>query len=230
MNKIFMLKEKLNSVFKSISYQKNQPHVRHLFGEKSLVGDSTSNYGRLIEYSQRITLGIAAEEAVKNSSGNILEIGCAEGWATCTFAEIAKKYGVKVYCIDPYSGAQEGTESVYAEFKQVCERYPDTIIHLRDSSLSDVAKQFIKDTHISFAFVDGLHTKDAAYSDILLSLNSMKSGDILCVDDTNNYTDRDAGAAMIQAANEGKISKINIDSDAEKIIFTHKSWHFGEKI
>lgn len=225
-----MLNEKLNSVFKSISYQKKQPHVRHLFGEKSLVGDSTSNYGRLIEYSQRITLGVAAEEAVKNSGGNILEIGCAEGWATCTFAEIAKKYGVKVYCIDPYSGAQEGTESVYSEFKQVLARYPDTIIHLRDSSLSQAAKDFIKDKHVSFAFVDGLHTKDAAYSDILLSLSSMKSGDALCVDDTNNYTDRDAGAAMIQAVSEGKIKKIEINTEAERIIFSHKSWHFAQKL
>lgn len=222
------IQQSLNNLFNAVSYQKNQPHVRHLFGE-SLVGDSTSNYGRLIEYSQRLTLGLAAEEAVKNSGRNILEIGCAEGWATCTFAEIAKKYGVKVYCIDPYSGAQEGSESVYSEFKKTCERYPDTIIHLRDSSLSQSAKDFVKDKHISFSFVDGLHTKDAAYSDILLSLSSMKTGDILCVDDTNNYTDRDAGAAMIQAANEGKITKIDLDNDAEKIIFSHKSWHFGIK-
>lgn len=224
-----MLNEKLNSIFKSISYQKNQPHVKHLFGERSLVGDSTSNYGRLIEYSQRITLGVAAEDAIKNSGGNILEIGCAEGWATCTFAEIAKKYGVKVYCIDPYSGAQEGTESVYSEFRKNCERYPDTIIHLRDSSLSQAAKDFVKDKHISFAYVDGLHTMSAAYSDILLSLSCMKQGDIICVDDTVNYTKRDAGAAMIQAVDEGKIQKINIDSEAENIIFSHKSWHFGIK-
>lgn len=221
------IQQSLNNLFNAISYQKNQPHVRHLFGG-SLVGDSTSNYGRLIEYSQRLTLGLAAEHAVKNG-GNILEIGCAEGWATCGFAEIAKKYGVKVYCIDPYSGAQEGSESVYAEFKKVCTRYPDTIIHLRDSSLSQNAKDLMMDKHISFAFVDGLHTKDAAYSDILLSLDSMKQGDILCVDDTNNYSDRDAGAAMIQAVNEGKISKISIDDDAEKVIFSHKSWHFGIK-
>jgi predicted O-methyltransferase YrrM len=225
-----MLKEKLNSVFNAISYQKGQNHVlNHFTPQFSHNGDSTVCYGRLIEYSQRITLGVAAEDAVRNSGGNILEIGCAEGSTTCTFAEIAKKYGVKVYCIDPYSGAQEGTESVYEEFKKVCSRYPDTIIHLRDSSLSEAAKQFIKDKHISFAFVDGLHTKDAAYSDVMLSLNSMKSGDVLCVDDTNNYTDRDAGAAMIQAVNESKISKINIDESAEKIIFTHKSWHFATK-
>ena len=224
------IQNSLNQLFSAISYQKNQPHVKNLFGEKSFVGDTTSAYGRLIEYSQRLTLGIAAEEAVKNSGGNILEIGCAEGWATCTFAEIARKYGVKVYCIDPYSGAQEGTEAVYNQFKQVIERYPDTIIHLRESSLSNNAKEFMRDKHISFSYVDGLHTQSAAYSDILLSLNLMKAGDVICVDDTCDYTYLDAGAAIIDAVNEKKISKININEIAEKIVFTHKSWHFGQKL
>ena len=27
-----------------------------------------------------------------------------------------------------------------------------------------------------------------------------------------------------------KVKKIMIDSDAEKVMFTHKSWHFGEKL
>lgn len=225
-----LIEDTLNRIFDAISYQKNQPHVFNQFPDhNSLNGDSTVCYGRLIEYSQRLTLGIAAEIAIENSGGNILEIGCAEGWATCMFAEIAKKYGVKVYCIDPYNGEQEGTEKLYFEFQKTIARYPNQIIHLREPSQSKEAKEFLDGKHISFAFVDGLHTKQAAIHDIYLALSLMKSKDVICVDDTHNYTNKDAGAAMIEAVDKGLISKIMIDKLVEDAIFSHKSWHFGIK-
>lgn len=223
------LETQLNALYRAFAYQKNQPHTVNYFGGGSLIGDSTSVYGRLVEYTQRVILGYAAEFAVQQSGGDILEIGCAQGWTTCSFAEIAKKYGVKVYCIDPYDGGQEGTSEVYNEFLKTCALYPDVITLLRMSSASQDAKDFVKDKKFSFAYVDGLHTKDAAYADIVLSLSSLLQNGILCVDDTDNLRPRDAGAAFLEAENNNLITKISLDADAERVLFTHKSWHFAHK-
>jgi cephalosporin hydroxylase len=229
-----MIKQMLEIVSNSISFQKNKPHVKTHFGdldpsqyEYYILPKDTN--ARLSEFIQRVLLGVAAEYAVKKSNGNILEIGCAEGWTTVTFAQIARKYGKKVYCIDPYNGQQEGSPVVHNQFKKTLEEYKDVIIHLQISSLSEEVLSLIGNEKMSFSFVDGLHTHAAAYSDILLSLKLMNIGDIICVDDTNNFSYLDAGAAFIDAINNNLIEKIDINPSSEIELFTQKSWHFGIK-
>lgn len=187
-------------------------------------GGNLNEQGEITELMQKLFIcGVA-----NILGGNIVEIGAAEGKASGALAEIAHKHGKKLLVIDPYNGAQEGTESLYHQFLAVQNRYRDTIIHRRDSSLTPESIAAIKDFAPSFVFVDGLHIEDVAYSDIRAAHDALPVGGVVCVDDTN-FLRRDAGAALTRAIGEGLFELVAIPTHVEQVMYSYKSWHFAVK-
>ena len=111
-----------------------------------------------------------AEKCCEEYDGDIVEIGCLNGATTNHLASIAKKYNKKVWAVDPYEiGTQNcQDESTYNEFiKNALTPHPLTVSLLRYSSLDLALIDIIKNKNLCFAYVDGLHTEEACYSDIM---------------------------------------------------------------
>ena len=139
------------------------------------------------EKGQIRKLSYVAEYCCQNFEGDLIEIGCLRGVMTCKYAEVAKKYGRKVWAVDPWYEDNPkycaNLQGFYDEFIKNTEDYKNHIEIIRASSLDvDVIKK-IKGINLCFASVDGLHTKEACYSDIMSV--SHCSG-VIAVDDVIN--------------------------------------------
>lgn len=120
--------------------------------------------------------------------GNIVEIGGGNGDATIVLCEMAKKYRRKLIVIDPFESGWANMPESYGK------PYPENVwrgnvgeypILIRKES-----KKAVKDLRyhapISFAFIDGLQTKEAVLSDLKMM---DEYGCLICVDDVNRLTE-----------------------------------------
>jgi len=136
-------------------------------------------------YKSRETSGdylrFVATECCKRVEGDLVEIGCLSGTCTRVLAQVARKYGRKVWAVDPYepgtmncpaediqrSRARDGLTSYERFTKNILEPYADVVELLRFSSQDPTVIKRLKGLDISFAHVDGLHTTEACKTDIL---------------------------------------------------------------
>ena len=161
-----------------------------------------------------------AEKCCKEHDGDVVEIGCLNGDNTSRLASIAKQYNKKVWAVDPYEiGTQNcHDKSTYNKFiKNALTPYPDTVSLLRKSSIDPALIDIIKSKKLCFAYVDGLHTEEAAYSDIMTV--SHCSG-VIAIDDfythdglTNPLTSR-VRSGLLKALSEVKNKFDLITSDS----------------
>jgi predicted O-methyltransferase YrrM len=116
-------------------------------------------------------LPYAAEFCCQNFNGDLVEIGCLRGSMTLLYAKVAKKYNRKVWAIDPWyednKKYDKNLQGFYDEFLEKIKDYKDYVEIIKASSLDKDTIKKIKNIDICFASVDGLHTKDACYSDIM---------------------------------------------------------------
>ena len=128
-----------------------------------------------------------AEWCCKNYEGDIIEIGAYIGTTTVLLAKVAKKYGRKVIVVDPYElGTQNCYGNEYEQFLNNTKEYKEYIDLFRESSITDSLRDKIKQRKLCFSFVDGLHTYDAAYFD-MITVNHTHG--IICLDDITSSTE-----------------------------------------
>ncbi len=128
------------------------------------------------------------------ASGNLIEIGCGFGTTTIKLCEVAEKHQVQVFAIDPFDQNPDVDRSYngypYDTFINNVNVWIDkrVLVHYRVSSNSpSLYHTLIKYEPFSFAFVDGVQTKDFVLGD--LDLMDRLHVSRIAVDDYGRLTD-----------------------------------------
>jgi len=127
---------------------------------------------------------LVAEYCADHFKGDFVEIGCLHGATTRILAGVARHHGRRVIAVDPWC-SENRTEQDYQEFLKNTKEFGDIIDIVRESSLSDAAKKYMAGRDLCMAYVDGLHTYEAALSDILAVAHC---NGIISVDDVSYGT------------------------------------------
>ncbi|MBU0846869.1 class I SAM-dependent methyltransferase [Patescibacteria group bacterium] len=121
----------------------------------------------------RPRLEVVAEYCAKKWPGDIAEIGVLHGNTHRLLAEVARKHGRRTIAVDPFNVDSPGYQkegygmNYYQYFLDNTEEWRDTIDIVKLSSMDPKAIEYLENRPLCFAYVDGLHTYDACYSDIL---------------------------------------------------------------
>lgn len=217
-----MITQYIQTLSAAMAASKKQAYFTEYFGGYK------NEHGHITELFQKLLLCGVAEHCMSQFDRGIVEIGAAEGKATVALAETAKRQGQGLLVVDPYNGAQEGTDALYQKWLGATKAYSN-ITHVKASSLEIPSIDSIIAFQPCFVFVDGLHYDYAAYSDIRASLDAIPVGGHICVDDTNFLT-KDAGRALQQAVDEKRVELVKLPQDIEQTLYTYKSWHWARKI
>lgn len=131
---------------------------------------------------QRERIGIVAERAVANP-GDLIEIGCYSGGTSRILAEIARRHGRKLVCVDNWqSWTVYDLPRIGTEFCQWAAReYPDTIAIYEGDAHSPEIVSRIQGHRYCFAFSDDGHSYEEHLSE-LRTLLPLTNGPI-AVDD-----------------------------------------------
>jgi len=134
--------------------------VEKVFAEHTVVGDPG--------FGNRPRLEAVAEYCAQTWPGDLVEIGLGHGNTTRIFAEIARAHDRRVVAVDPFDvmGTAWG-DDYFETFLKNTEPWRDAIDLLKASSLDPETIHVIGERELCFAYVDGLHTYEACYSDIL---------------------------------------------------------------
>ncbi len=180
------LPKKIQSYMSDLSAQECKP--------PSILSEPCSFGGE----QQRNRIRTVAEYCLSVYPGDIIEIGCYIGETTRILVEVAQANGRRVVAVDPWeTGTQNCSGVEYAQFQANIKQYADCVDVLRLSSLSPEAIQHVKQRKLAMAFVDGLHTYEAALSDIRTVSHC---AGIIAVDDVSYSFD--VMLAMRHAAHE----------------------------
>jgi cephalosporin hydroxylase len=135
-------------------------------------------------------LNLVAEYCAINYPGDLVEIGCLFGEATVIFAEVARRHGRRVICIDPWEAPPPyGDEEPYDVWRRVTEPYRDIIDGRRDSSLTIQSMNCVMGRQLCFAYLDGDHSYEAVKFDIRTVAHC---NGIIAVDDVTIYDEKPA--------------------------------------
>jgi predicted O-methyltransferase YrrM len=121
----------------------------------------------------------------------IVEIGAWLGLSAIFMAKLAPA-DVKVFCVDPWipysemeamPDAKERLKRAYEQFLSNCihEKVTDKIVPMRMTSMEAV--QAIQDSNFDLIYIDGLHTEEAVYDDIMGWYPKLAKNGIICGDD-----------------------------------------------
>lgn len=137
----------------------------------------------------------------------IAEIGVFRGESTLSlfnYCDIKK-----IYLIDPFNkeiadsfNPTDGTnrhinDSLFEETKSKLSKYLDKVVFLKETS--DDAFNKINDGELDFLFIDGCHTYECVYKDLVNYYPKVKSGGIISGDDFSN---KFQGFGIIDAVND----------------------------
>jgi hypothetical protein len=137
----------------------------------------------------------------------VAEIGVFRGESTLSlfnYCDIKK-----IYLIDPFNkeiadsfNPNDGTnrninDSLFEETKSKLSNYLDRIVFLKETS--DEAVNKINNEELDFLFIDGCHTYECVYKDLMYYYPKVKSGGIISGDDFSN---KFQGFGIIEAVND----------------------------
>jgi len=149
---------------------------------------------------QRERVAALADLTLGRHAGDIVEIGACQGICTALLAEVAARHGRRVVVIDPWiPGTQDCEGREYEEFKENTAKFSEHIDVIREPSMAPIVFEKLKDRPLAFAFVDGLHTFEACWSDFLLVRHTAG----LVVADDARYNVEVLAAARIRARQLG---------------------------
>lgn len=131
---------------------------------------------------QRERIAVIADRCCSRQIGDLIEIGCYAGGTSQILADVARKYGRKLVCVDNW---REGTEYNLREirqgFLQVMAEWSDVLILIDgDAHLPEIIAA-IQERRYCFAFSDDGH----AYEDHLSELETLLPlmNGVIAVDD-----------------------------------------------
>lgn len=137
----------------------------------------------------------------------IAEIGVFRGESTLAMFEYLDIK--KAYLIDPFDmdiansyHPTDGTNihlhsNLFNETKSKLSKYEDKIVWLTD--VSEIAHKDIPDDELDFIFIDGAHTYEAVYKDLVYYYSKVKLGGLISGDDFSN---KFPGFGIIDAVND----------------------------
>lgn len=137
----------------------------------------------------------------------IAEIGVFQGESTLAIMNYC--HVKKIYLIDPFDkdvadsfNPTDGTNvkitnSLFEETNSKLTNFLDKIVYLKE--ISDTAFEKIPDNELDFIFIDGCHTYECVYKDLINYYPKVKKGGIIAGDDfSNKFT----GFGIIEAVND----------------------------
>lgn len=114
-----------------------------------------------------------------NRRRDLVEIGCLNGSTTQRLAIAAREMNRKVVAIDPWTiGTQNCNGGEYENFMEAIEPFKEYVDVVRLRSDDPAVRPHIP-KQLAMAFVDGLHTYEAALQDILM----VQHAEVIVVDD-----------------------------------------------
>lgn len=101
--------------------------------------------------------------------GDLIEIGAYYGATTLRLLKIARRFKRRVIVIDPWEiGTQNCKGGEYEAFIENTRAWADILDIVRKPSQDEEAIRYVMERYLCFAFIDGRHTYEAAYSDALM--------------------------------------------------------------
>lgn len=135
---------------------------------------------------QRDRIAAIAAYCAQNWPGDFIEIGCLHGGTTRYLAEVARRFGRRILCVDPWptkcplTNTDYGPDP-YGTFRAAMAEWWDILDVFKTESQNVATVAAIKARPLAFAFVDGMHTYEAARADIATVAHT---AGVICVDDT----------------------------------------------
>lgn len=139
--------------------------------------------------------------------GDVIEIGALTGTSTKVFCEAASKFDRHVHVIDPWNGSEAGDDSMYSKFVERTSKYTNLHV-LRERSDSRAVIDSMRGKSISFCLIDGLHTYEAAYNDLINYCDVVAPGGLMCLDDINLSEVRQAAVKFLEDRPEWQMLEI----------------------
>ena len=137
----------------------------------------------------------------------IAEIGVFRGESTLSlfnYCDVKKIYLIDPFdkqiadCFNPTDGTNRNiNDSLFEDTKSKLSKFLDKILFLKETS--DDAVNKINDSEIDFLFIDGCHTYECVYKDLINYYPKVKSGGIISGDDFSNKFE---GFGIIEAVND----------------------------
>lgn len=123
----------------------------------------------------------------------IIEIGSWKGLSTVTMAKACQSLGLdtKIYCIDTWEGSLEFplNQELYGEIwstEKVFDKFMSNLQHNGVLGMVEPIKSLSKDAEVPNAqliYIDGDHTYEGVYADIVKYWNNLDKGGIIFGDD-----------------------------------------------
>lgn len=127
----------------------------------------------------------------------ILEIGTWKGLSTCfmckRLVELNRTNEVEFYAVDTFMGAEDEIDAAYKEVKEGKDIYQIYLNNIKELGFENIVKTIkgdsvdalssFEDEYFDFIFIDGDHSYEGCFRDILAAYPKVKSGGILAGDD-----------------------------------------------
>jgi len=107
---------------------------------------------------QRERIAMLAERCCQAMPGDLIEIGCYLGGTSVILAEIARRHGRKLICVDNFKGGDEfNLDRIEPAFLAAIEPWRDVVTFLKMDAHSPDAIRMIQERRYCFSFSDDGH-------------------------------------------------------------------------
>jgi cephalosporin hydroxylase len=149
---------------------------------------------------QRQRIQDMADRCCNRRDGDLIEVGVYAGGTSTLLAQVARKYGRKLICVDNWKGGDSyELDKIGRIFKSDMAQYADVLILIEDDAHAPRVIEQIQSRRYCFAFSDDGHSFEAHVSE-LETLLPVTDG-LICVDDTSYPGVTDAIQSVLLSGN-----------------------------